>query len=158
MTKSWVRYFLYLCMCVLVAQSYLTLRPHGLQPARLLCPWDSPGKNTEVGSHFLLQGIFPTQRSNSGLMHCRQILYQLSHKGSPKTLEWVAYPFSSESSPSRNWARVSCIVGGFFFTNWTIGKPTFFFFFFILSSAYLLREGRAGRSSLPVRTTVPQEH
>ena len=51
------------------------LRPHGLQPASLFCPWDSPGKNTGVGCHFLLQGIFPTQESNQGLLHYRQILY-----------------------------------------------------------------------------------
>ena len=49
----------------------------------LLCPWDSPGKNTRVGCHFLLQGIFPTQGLNLGLLHCRQILYHLSHQGSP---------------------------------------------------------------------------
>ena len=57
-----------------------SLRPHGLQPARLLCPWDSPGTNTGVDCHFLLQGIFPTQGSNQGLLHCRQILYCLSHQ------------------------------------------------------------------------------
>ena len=45
-----------------------TLRPHGLSPARLLCPWDSPGENTGVGCHFLLQGIFPTQRRNQRLL------------------------------------------------------------------------------------------
>ena len=50
---------------------------------RLLCPWDSPGKNTGVGCHALLQGIFPTQGSNPGLTHCRWILYLLSHQGSP---------------------------------------------------------------------------
>ena len=50
------------------------LRPHGLQPTRLLCPWDSPCKNTGVDYHSLLQGIFPTQGSNLGLLHCRQIL------------------------------------------------------------------------------------
>ena len=44
---------------------------------------NSPGNNTRMGSHSLLQGIFPTQGSNPGLPHCRQILYQLSHKGSP---------------------------------------------------------------------------
>ena len=60
-----------------------SLRPHGLQSASLLCPWDFPGKNTGVGSHSLLQGIFPTQGLNPGLPHCRQILYQLNHKGSP---------------------------------------------------------------------------
>ena len=49
---------------------------------RLLCPWNSPGKNTGVGCHFLLQGIFPTQGSNLGLVHCRQMLYHLSHQGS----------------------------------------------------------------------------
>ena len=49
---------------------------------RLLCPWNSPGKNTGVGSHFLLQGIFPTQGLTLGLPHHRQILYRLSHQGS----------------------------------------------------------------------------
>ena len=59
-----------------------SLWPHGLKYARLLCPWDFPGKNTGVGCHFLLQGIFPTQGSNPGLLHCRQTLYPLSHQGS----------------------------------------------------------------------------
>ena len=58
-----------------VAQLCLTLRPHGLYS-----PWNSPGHNTEVGSHSLLQEIFPTQGLNPGFPHCRQILYQLSHK------------------------------------------------------------------------------
>ena len=57
--------------------------PHRQQLTRLLHPWDSPGKNTGVGRHFLLHGIFPTQGSNPGLSHCRQILYHLSHQGSP---------------------------------------------------------------------------
>ena len=64
-----------------------SLRPHGLQSTRFLCPWDFPGKDTwkgnGVGCHFLLQGIFPTQGSNPGLLYCRQILYRLSYKGSP---------------------------------------------------------------------------
>ena len=65
-------------------------------------PWDSPGKNTGVGCHFPLQGNFPTQGSNSGLPHCRLILYHLSHQGSPRTLEWVACPFSRRSSQPRD--------------------------------------------------------
>ena len=81
--------------------------------------WNSPGQNTVVGSPSLLQGIFPTQGSNPGLSHCRQILYKLSHKGSPIILEWVAYPFSSGSSWPRNRTRVSCIAGRFF-TNWAM--------------------------------------
>ena len=60
--------------------------------------WNSPGQNTRVGSLSLLQGIFPTQGLNPGLLDCRRILYQLSHKGSPRTLEWVAYAFASRSS------------------------------------------------------------
>ena len=58
-------------------------------------PWNSLGQNTGVGNLSLLQEIFPTQGSNPGLLHCRGILYQLSHKGSPRILEWVADPFSS---------------------------------------------------------------
>ena len=72
-----------LSVCVL-SRSVMSdsLQQHGLQPARLLCPWDSPGKNNGVGCHFLLlQGIFPTQGSNPSLLHCRQILYLLSHQG-----------------------------------------------------------------------------
>ena len=89
-----------------------SLRPHGLYS-----PWNSPGQNTGVGSLSLLQGIFPTQGSNPGLLHCRQILYQLSYKGSPRRLGWVAYPFSSRSSWPRNLTGVSCIAGGLFI-NW----------------------------------------
>ena len=69
-----------------------------LRPHELYSPWNSPDQNNGVGSLSLLQGIFPTQGSNPGLPHCRRILYQLSHKGSPRMLEWVAYPFSSGSS------------------------------------------------------------
>ena len=73
-------------------------------------PWNSLGQNTGVGSLFLLQGIFPTQRSNPGLPRCRQILYQLSHQGSPRILEWVAYPFSSTIFPTQesNWGLLHC--------------------------------------------------
>ena len=60
-----------------------SLQRHGLWPAKLLCPWDSPGKNAGVDCHAFLQGIFPTQESNPGLSYCRQILYSLSHQGSP---------------------------------------------------------------------------
>ena len=62
-----------------------TEEPGGL--SRLLCPWNSLGKNTGVGCHFLLQGIFPIQGSNLGLLHCSQILYQLNHQLSPKREE-----------------------------------------------------------------------
>ena len=87
-------------------------------------PWtiqsvEFSGHNTGVGSLSLLQGIFPTQGSNPGLPHCRWILYQLSHQGTPRTLEWVAYPFSGRSSWPRNWTGVSSIAGRFF-TNWAI--------------------------------------
>ena len=62
------------------------LEPGGLEPTRLLCLWDSPGKNTRVVCHFLLQGIFLTQGSNLGLLHGRQVLYHLSCQGSSYTV------------------------------------------------------------------------
>ena len=71
-----------------------SLRPHGLYS-----PWNSLGQNTGVGSLSLLQGILPTQGSNPVLLHCRLILYQ--HKRSPRTLEWVAYPFSRGFLPTQ---------------------------------------------------------
>ena len=76
---------------VKIAQSCLTLAT----------PW------TGVGSLSLLQGIFPTQGSNPGLLHCMQIFYQLSHKGSPRILEWVANPISSRLSLPGNQTGVS---------------------------------------------------
>ena len=96
-----------------------SLRPHGLYS-----PWVSPGQNTEVGSLSLLQGIFPTQGSNPGLPHCRWILYQLSHKGILRILEWVAYPFSRRFSQPSNQTRISCIVDGFF-TKWAIRETLY---------------------------------
>ena len=99
--------------CSVVSDS---LQPHGLY--RL---WNSLGQNTRVCILSHLQGIFPTHGSNPGLLHFRQILYLLSHKGSPRILKWVAYPFSSGSSGPWNQTRVSCIAGGFF-TNWAIRK------------------------------------
>ena len=74
-----------LCVCARVCVSHSvmsdSLQPHRLQPARLLCPWAFPGKNTREGSHSLLQGIFSNQGSNPALLHHRQIIYCLSHQG-----------------------------------------------------------------------------
>ena len=87
---------------------------HGLQPARLLCPWNSPGQNTsEVAIPFPRRSSQPRDRTQvthiaGGFFH------QLSHKGSPRMLEWVAYPFSSGSSPPRNRTGVSCTAARFF--------------------------------------------
>ena len=104
----------YGCVYVSESPSFVSdsLWPHGLYRS-----WNSPGQNTWVGNLSPLQGIFQTQGSNPGLWHCRQILYQLNHRGSPRILEWVAYPFSSESFQPRNQTGVSCLAGGFF-TNW----------------------------------------
>ena len=87
--------------------------------------WNSSGQNTGVGSLCLLQGIFPTQESNPGFSHCRQILYQLSHRGSYRILVWVAYPFFSRSSQLRNGTGIFCIAG-WFFTNWAIREVQLF--------------------------------
>ena len=172
-----------------------SVRPYVLEPARLLCPWDppgkstgvpssrgsfrlwigpttsltsptlagrflplkwkwkllscvqlfvtpysprnSPGQNTGVGSLYLLQRIFLTQGSNPGLLHCRRILYHLSHKGSPRLPQWVAIPFSSGISQPRNWTGVFYIAGGFF-TNWTITTSTTWNVYQIYHLKYLL--------------------
>ena len=96
-----------------------SLRSHGLYH-----PWNSSDQNTEVDNLSLFQGIFPTQGSNPALPHCRWILYQLSHRESPRILERVAYLFSSRSSQPRNRTGVSCVAGGFF-TNWAIKEAQY---------------------------------
>ena len=65
-----------------LSRARLFAAPWTVACTKLLCPWDFQGKSTGVGCHFLLQGIFPTQGSNPGLSHCRQMLYPLSHQGS----------------------------------------------------------------------------
>ena len=113
-----------MCTCAKSLQSCPTLcNPMDCSPPGLLSPWNSPGQNTGVSNLSLLQGILPTQGSNPGLPHCRQILYQLSHKGSPRILEWVAYPFSCGSSQPRNQTRVSYIAGGFLYHLRYEGSP-----------------------------------
>ena len=91
-----------------------SLWPQGLQLTRLLCPWDFPGNDTGVGCHFLLQGIFPTQGSNPGLLHCRQILYRVSYKGSPYICVRIQYlSFSFWLTTALSWSRILFInVGG----------------------------------------------
>ena len=86
-------------VCVLVAQWCPTL----CDP--MVCPWNSPGKNTGVGCHSLLQGIFATQGLNPGLLHCGQILYHLSNQGSP----WAVYAYS-----------FSLCILFFFFPAWNL--------------------------------------
>ena len=74
----------------------------------------SPGKNIGVGCHTLLQGIIPTQGSNTDLWHCRWILYHLNHQGSLRILEWEAYPFSMGTPKPRNW------IGGVLHCRWIL--------------------------------------
>ena len=97
------------CMCVCHSAVSNSLWSHGLlQLTRFLCPWNSPGKNSGVDRHSLLQGIFLTQGSNTGLQHCRQILYHLSHQGSP----YLRYIISVVSLQCRRWG----------FNPW-VGRP-----------------------------------
>ena len=99
----------YSCVVCLVVQLCPTLLwPHRLYPSRLLCPWNFSGKNTAVGCHFLLQGIFLTQGSNPGLLHCRQMLYHLSHQGSPGNLfQFSSVQFSHSVVSDSLWPRES---------------------------------------------------
>ena len=109
-----------ICICMyrtvlcLVTQLCPTLfNPMNCSPPGSSVHGDSPGKNTEVGCHALLQGIFPTQGSNPGLPHCRQILYHLSHQENLRILVWVGYLFSRGSSQPRKPTGVSCIASVF---------------------------------------------
>ena len=106
-------------MLIIFLSESRSVMSDSLQPRGLYSPQNSPGQNTGVGRLSLLRGIFPTQGSNPSHQHCRWILYQLSHKGSPRILEWVAYPFSSGYSRPRSQTGVSGISGRFF-TNWAI--------------------------------------
>ena len=109
-------YFSFLLLTVIESESEsCSVVPDSWRPYGLQSSWISPGQNTGVGNLSLLQGIVPTQGLNPDLPQCRQNLYQLSHRGSPGTLEWVAYPFSSRSFRPRNRTGVSCIAGGFFY-------------------------------------------
>ena len=109
--KLQLKILIYLLRKLIVIYENCSVMSNSFQPHGLYSPWNSPGQNTGVGSLSILQGIFPTQGSNPGLPQCRQILYQLSHKGSPRILEWVAYPSSRGSSQPRNQTGVSLIVG-----------------------------------------------
>ena len=70
-----------------------SLLPHGWYPTMFLCPWDFPGKNTRMGCHSLLQGIFPTQGSNPDVLHYRHISYLLNYQEGP----WRVDPNTTET-------------------------------------------------------------
>ena len=111
----------------LVAQSCLTVcNPIDYSRPGSSVHGDSPGKNTGVGCHALLQGIFPTQRSNPGLLYWRRILYPMKHQGSPRMLGWVAHPVSRVSSWPGNQTGVSCVAGEFF-TSWATRETKEYF-------------------------------
>ena len=91
--------------CSVVSYS---LQPHGLKPTRLLCPWNSPGRIIEVGSHSLLQGIFLTQGPNPGILNFRQILYHLSHQGSslPACFGLILFISNNKKSGSQDRSNI----------------------------------------------------
>ena len=102
--SSWKVTWMSLC-CARLSHSVVSdsLWPHWLQPASLLCSWDSSGKNTGVGCPAFLQGIFPTQGWTQVSWIAGQFFTIWAHQESPGILEWVAYPFSRGSS--QPWSR-----------------------------------------------------
>ena len=107
------------CVCAQSLQ-FNSLQPHGLQHARLFCPWDYPGKNTGVGCHCFLHGIltFPTQGLNPCLLHCRQILHPLSQLESPYK-SYILYIYINRMffivSSMKKYSISMCIICVFFF-------------------------------------------
>ena len=87
----------YLLKCWSLSRAWLFATPW-TAAHRLLCPGDFPSKDTGVDCHFLLQGIFPTQALNPGPLHCRQILYRLSYKGSPHVTSSMTWESAVELS------------------------------------------------------------
>ena len=85
-------------ICHYHIRGFRSVGSHGLGPFRLLCPWDSPGKNTGVGCHALLQGIFPTQELNPGLLNCRWIPDHLSYREAPRGIYTALNPLLSTYS------------------------------------------------------------
>ena len=93
-------------MCAQLFQSCSTLQPHGSWPARLLCPWDSPGKNIGVGCHFLLQGIFPIQGLNTSLLHWQEDSLPLNLQGN--LLSWIPTRMGCLQSWPFIWPLTGC--------------------------------------------------
>ena len=117
--KDWCQMYAdIIFLCCAYKQSYPTVcDPVGCSPQGSAVHEDSPGENPGVGCHGLLQGSFPTQGSSPGLPDYRQILYHLSHQGSPWILEWVAYSFSRGSSQPRNQTGAFYMASRFF-SSW----------------------------------------
>ena len=108
----------HVCICVLTCLVMsVSLQPHGLYPARLLCSWGCSRQEYWSGLPCLPPGDLPNPGIEPSFSTLQAILYSLSHHGSPRILEWLAYPFSRGTSLPRNWTGVSCIVGRFF-TSW----------------------------------------
>ena len=116
-----IKYQLYFLCCTICPHSFYILHivvesesrsvlSNSLRPLGLYSPWNSPGQNTRLGSLSLLQEIFPTQGLNPGLLHCRWILYQLSHKGSPRILKCGSLSLLQQifSHQVLNWCLLHC--------------------------------------------------
>ena len=99
-------------VCTVVSDS---LWPHGLKPARFLCPWDFPGKNIRGGCHFLIQGVFLTQGENLCLLHCKQILYYWVIREALWSLRMLWHPSvhaNTEGNLLRNFVIISWVPDG----------------------------------------------
>ena len=100
------------------------------QPTRLLCPWDSPGKNTGVGCHALLQGIFPIQGSNLDFLKCREFLYCLSHhtipfqQRRPTRLHWFVFVQATHPNSDRRWWQAQVCLPILSFIRLSIAPDT----------------------------------
>ena len=96
------------------------IQPHRPQPSRLLCPWDSPGKNTGVGSHSFLQGIFLTQGLNPGLLHCR---WFSTVRATREVLVILCRGFDVEFERKTNFHQIMpACLGFWFFVGFAFGS------------------------------------
>ena len=140
-----------------VAQSCQSLcYPMDCSPPGSSVHGDSPGKNSEVDCHAILQVIFPTRGWNSGFLIAGGFFYCLSHQGSPWLLVWVAYLFSMGSSGPRNRLGVSCTAGRFFTSSATGEVYLFHNMFSQISSEFKALPRDVGDTVQKHRITVVQ--
>ena len=129
---------LYLCTvcCAVFSRSVVSnsLWLYGRQPTRLLCPWGFSRQEKGSGLPCPPSGDLTNLGMELRSPALQQdFFYHLSHQGSPRILNWVAYPFSMETSQLRNWTEVSCISGGLF-TSWTTQETPYMYYIFFIHS------------------------
>ena len=135
---------IYMCACLLSHSVMSDSETLWIAPSRLLCPWDPPGKNTGVGCHALLQGLFLTQGLNPCLLHCRRIFLPSEPPGKP----WCQHRFlKATSEEARGWTQ--CLIASH------VDKSMLFTWAHISFRSFVTYGQERGPSNFPLRSRFP---